>query len=118
VPTCHARRPTAASTRSRPPALTGYHARVDPRALGKRVAALVLVDADQGSWRGLRAALGEVPGVEWLGLMAGSSDFVLLVRVRDVEELRDTVLERLQEIPAVRSTETVFVLDEDDLRDR
>jgi DNA-binding Lrp family transcriptional regulator len=40
------------------------------------------------------------------------------VRVRDVEELRDTVLERLQEIPAVRSTETVFVLDEDDLRDR
>jgi hypothetical protein len=28
------------------------------------------------------------------------------------------VLERLQEIPAVRSTETVFVLDEDDLRDR
>jgi DNA-binding Lrp family transcriptional regulator len=98
--------------------LTGYHARVDPRALGKRVAALVLVDADQGSWRGLRAALGEVPGVEWLGLMAGSSDFVLLVRVRDVEELRDTVLERLQEIPAVRSTETVFVLDEDDLRDR
>jgi len=35
------------------------------------------------------------------------------VRVRDVESLRDVVLERLHRIPAVKTTQTVFVLDEE-----
>jgi hypothetical protein len=36
----------------------------------------------------------------------------VIVRVHDVS-LRDVVLERLHRIKAVRSTQTVFVLDED-----
>jgi hypothetical protein len=36
----------------------------------------------------------------------------LHVRVPDVPALRDVVLVRLQGMPAVRSTQTIFVLDE------
>ena len=42
----------------------------------------------------------------------GTFDFSLLVRVPDMQTLRDVVLERLQAMPEVRSTQTAFVLDE------
>jgi DNA-binding Lrp family transcriptional regulator len=51
-----------------------------------------------------------------VALTAGGFDFVLLVRVPDVETLRDVVLEGLQGMRGVRSTQTMFVLDEDDRR--
>jgi DNA-binding Lrp family transcriptional regulator len=47
-------------------------------------------------------------------LTAGGFDFVLLVRAPDVETLRDVVLERLAGLPGVRSTQTMFILDEYD----
>lgn len=37
---------------------------------------------------------------------------VLLVRVPDIAALRDVVLDRLHEMEHVRSTQTIFVLDE------
>jgi Lrp/AsnC ligand binding domain len=37
---------------------------------------------------------------------------VLLVRVPDIHALRDVVLVRLHGIPHVRTTHTIFVLDE------
>ena len=45
-------------------------------------------------------------------LTSGAFDCVLLVRASDVRALRDVLLEQLQSHPAVRSTQTVFVLDE------
>ena len=92
--------------------VTGFTVRTDPRRLGLEVAALVIVSADQRSWRSLRTELVELPGVEYVALTAGSFDFVLLVRVPDVETLRDVVLERLQSMEGIRSTQSMFVLDE------
>ncbi len=92
--------------------ISGFTVRTDPRKLGLEVAALVIVNADQGSWRELRRQLEQLPGAEYVALTAGGFDFVLLVRVPDVETLRDVVLERLQSMPQVRSTQTMFILDE------
>jgi DNA-binding Lrp family transcriptional regulator len=94
--------------------ITGFTARTDPRRLGLDVAALVIVNADQRSWRGLRDELRNLPGAEYVALLAGGFDFVVLVRVPDVETLRDVVLERLQATEGVRSTQTMFILDEYD----
>ena len=96
--------------------LLGFTARVDPKAAGLDVTAMVFVDAEQGEWRTLRAELGELPGVEWVGLTTGSHDFVLIVRAADMATLRDVVLERLQGMRGIRATQTMFVLDEDDRR--
>lgn len=94
--------------------IRGFSARVDPGKLGLDVTALILVNVDQRSWRNAREQLLALPGVVYLALTTGAFDFVLIVRVRDVESLRDVVLDRLQGMPEIRSTQTVFVLDEED----
>jgi DNA-binding Lrp family transcriptional regulator len=94
--------------------ITGFTARTDPRRLGLDVAALIIVNADQRSWRDLLEKLKELPGAQYVALTAGGFDFVLLVRAPDVETLRDVVLERLAGLPGVRSTQTMFILDEYD----
>ena len=96
--------------------IRGFTVRTDPRQLGLDVTALILVSGEQRTWRELRAELGQLPGVEYVALTAGSFDFVLLVRVPDVETLRDVVLDGLQGMRGVRTTQTMFVLDEDDRR--
>jgi DNA-binding Lrp family transcriptional regulator len=97
-------------------AITAFTVRTDPHRLGLDVTAFILVSGEQRTWRELRAELGQLPGVEYVALTAGSHDFVLLVRVPDVETLRDVVLDGLQSMRGVRSTQTMFVLDEDDRR--
>jgi DNA-binding Lrp family transcriptional regulator len=92
--------------------IEGFTVRVDPRALGLRISALVLVNVEQRSWRDVRPQLLALPGAEWLGATAGEFDFALLVRTPDVETMRDVVLDRLQLIPGVRATETVLLLDD------
>lgn len=92
--------------------ITAYTVRTDPAALGMGVAAVILITCDQGSWRSARRKLIEVPGVEHLAATTGSFDFVVRVRVADAETLRDVVLGNLHAISEVRTTQTLFVLDD------
>jgi DNA-binding Lrp family transcriptional regulator len=92
--------------------IEGFTVRVDPRAMGLRISALVLVNVEQRAWRDVRPRLLALPGAEWLGATAGEFDFALLVRAPDVETMRDVVLERLQFIPGVKASETVLLLDD------
>lgn len=95
--------------------ITGFAAVVDHAQMGLTVAALILVNVEQHAWRDARDKLRHLPGLHYLALTTGGFDFALLVRVADVDTLRDVVLDRLQGMPEVRSTQTVFVLDDDDL---
>lgn len=97
--------------------ITGFTVRTDPRRLGLSVAALLIVNADQRSWRQVLGELRHLPGAWYVALTAGSFDFVVLVRVADVETLRDVVLDRLQTMAGVRSTQTMFILEEFDQLD-
>lgn len=85
---------------------------VDHRQLGWPIAALVLVNVVQHSWREVGAQLRRLPGVDWLALSTGSFDYVLLVRAQDVDHLRDVILDGVQSIPGVRSAQTLLLLDE------
>jgi Lrp/AsnC family leucine-responsive transcriptional regulator len=93
--------------------ITGFRAEVSPSALGFGIAAVILVNVDQGAWAAVREELVRLPGFEYLAVTSGGFDFIVLVRVRDVESLRDVVLQRLHRIPAVKTTQTIFVLDEE-----
>lgn len=93
--------------------ITGFRAEVDPAALGYSITAMILVNVEQGDWAQVREKLVKLPGFEYLAVTSGGFDFVVLVRVQDVASLRDVVLHRLHRIEAVKSTQTVFVLDED-----
>jgi DNA-binding Lrp family transcriptional regulator len=85
---------------------------VDHRALGHNITALILLDIDQHAWRAVEDEVMALPGVEYVALTTGTFDVVMLVRAADMDTLRDVVLERLQSMPAVRSTQTSFVLEE------
>ncbi len=97
-------------------AIRAFTVRTDPRRLGLDVTALIIVNGEQRTWRELLGELQQLPGVEYVALTAGGFDFVLIVRVPDVETLRDVVLDGLQGIAGVRSTQTMFILDEYDQR--
>jgi len=92
--------------------ITGYHAAVDPRALGLDIVALILLNVDQHAWRLARDQLLQVNGLEYLAFTSGDFDMVALVRAPDIPHLRDVVLVEIQAITEVRNTETIFVLDE------
>ncbi|HEX6569222.1 MAG TPA: Lrp/AsnC family transcriptional regulator [Acidimicrobiales bacterium] len=92
--------------------ITGFTATVDPAKIGHGVAALILVNVEQNEWRAARDELLHLPGVEYLAFTSGGFDMVALVRVGSIEALRDVVLDHLHGTTHVRSTQTVFVLDE------
>ena len=85
---------------------------VDHHKLGLPIAALVLVNVVQHSWRDVAAQLRRLPGVEWMALSSGTFDYVLLVRAPNIEHLRDVILGDLQSIPEIRSSQTLVLLDE------
>jgi DNA-binding Lrp family transcriptional regulator len=93
--------------------IRGFRADVDPHAIGLDVAALIMINVEQGSWPTTRDKVSRLPGVEYVAMTSGEFDFVLLVRMPDIAALRDVVLYRLQGMPEVRSTHTIFVLDEE-----
>ena len=93
--------------------ITGFTATVDPLALGLGVAALVFVDIEQHDWRTLAERTGLIPGVEYLAMCAGRFDLMLIARaVESIPRFPDVLLEQIQRLPGMRSTESVVILDE------
>ncbi|MUL42836.1 Lrp/AsnC family transcriptional regulator [Streptomonospora sp. PA3] len=96
--------------------IRGFTAVIDHEKYGNGLAAYVSVRIEQHSWERFRDYLSDIPEVDHAALVSGDVDLLLLVRVADAAALRTFVLERLQRIPEVRSTQTMFILDEPALR--
>ncbi|MEM9204286.1 MAG: Lrp/AsnC family transcriptional regulator [Actinomycetota bacterium] len=92
--------------------IQGFEARVAPAAVGLPVGALITLSAEQVEWADMHDRLTSIDSVQWVGLTAGSSDFVVLVRARSLDDLRDVVLRELLLVPGIRNTETAVLLDE------
>ncbi|KID32383.1 Lrp/AsnC family leucine-responsive transcriptional regulator [Prauserella rugosa] len=90
--------------------ITGYHATVDPRAVGLGVTALVGIQpTDTASNDEIADELSVLPEVESCYAVAGDEAFVVKVRVETVDELEHT-LGRLRRIDGVGRTRTTVVL--------
>ncbi|MDP9864064.1 MULTISPECIES: Lrp/AsnC family transcriptional regulator [Streptosporangium] len=84
---------------------------VDPAAVGKGVAAFVMIDAN--AWMGgeeTAAALAALPWIEEAHIVAGAASLLVKVRTSSPEDLQ-AVLRRLHDVPGVTSTQTVVVLE-------
>ena len=92
--------------------ITGFRAVIDPERFGYTVSAYVAVRLRQRSWHEFVVRLNDIPEVEHAAMVSGDHDGLLLVRATDTRALRDIVLERLQAMPEVLGTETMFILDE------
>ncbi len=90
--------------------ITGYHAAVEPAALGLGVSALVgILQGDRGDPDRIYAALREMPEIEDCWFVAGEETFVVKVRVPDMTSL-EQVIGALNRIRGVARTRTTVVL--------
>jgi DNA-binding Lrp family transcriptional regulator len=93
----------------------GFAAVVNPVRAGTPVGALVLVKSGQpghGRWKGWKERLEAISAVEYAAMVAGDTDVLVLLRAKDHEELRRVLLEEIQGIEFVGSTQTLLILDE------
>lgn len=90
--------------------ITGYHATVDPGALGRSVAALVGIHlSDTSDQDAVELELSRLEEIEDCWFVAGDESFTIKVRVPDVNAL-ETTLSRLRRIQGIAYTRTTVVL--------
>ncbi|WP_405735712.1 Lrp/AsnC family transcriptional regulator [Streptomyces sp. NBC_01537] len=92
--------------------ISGFTARLNPQRAGLSTSAYMTVTIEQNAWRHVSKALREIPYVENFALVGGDFDVLVMVRAPDNTALRHVVLERIQEVPGVRSTRTWLVFEE------
>src|ERR1700722_2633229 len=112
IPTSRASAYARVARLEREGVITGYAALVDPVRYGYALSAYVYLDIAQRSWKSVRGQLLSMPEIDHVALVSGEHDILLRVRARDAVSLRDVVLTRLQDIPEVRSTQTVLIFEE------
>ncbi len=91
--------------------LRGYHADVDPAAVGQELLAFITVRTGEGARAKATAELlAGIPEVLEVHRTVGEDCFVLKVRVADTEALGALLDEKIQQLPPVASTRTTIVL--------
>lgn len=92
--------------------ITGYHAAIDPAALGYRMLAIVGLQTDQDPLLSENLdRIAEIPEIEALYVVTGRWDLVAEIRARDQEHLRRVIIEKLWKIPGFRHSETMISLE-------
>ncbi|MGW0825105.1 Lrp/AsnC family transcriptional regulator [Streptomyces sp. NPDC002845] len=90
--------------------ITGYHAAVQPRALGRALQALVFVRLRPLSREvisGFETYLAQLPEVVSVFVVSGDDDVVVQVAVQDIERLHAFLMDRLsarREVVSFRSS--------------
>jgi DNA-binding Lrp family transcriptional regulator len=92
--------------------ITGYAAHVDPHKYGHRVSAYIFLDIRQHAWKSIREKVLKIREIDHVALVTGAHDIVMLARTADVLALRDLVLNKLQMLDGVESTQTELIFDE------
>jgi DNA-binding Lrp family transcriptional regulator len=94
--------------------IRGYHADIDPAALGQPLQAMIAVrlqSSARGKMRDFAAEVITLPGVLNIYFLAGAEDFLIHIAAANTEHLRDFVVEHLGGNPAVASTETNLIFE-------
>lgn len=94
--------------------IRGFHADVDPVALGRGLQAMIAVRMRSGARSQLTAFAQHMaarPEVLDVYFVAGANDFLIHVAVRDTSTLRAFVVEQLNERPELALTETSLIFE-------
>jgi DNA-binding Lrp family transcriptional regulator len=94
-------------------AIRGYRAVVDDRLLGKRMTVYIRVSLERQSAAVLasfEAAIRKCKGIASCHLMAGQYDYMLVVRVADIDDYGRLHRNELSRLPGVTRLETSFAL--------
>jgi Lrp/AsnC family transcriptional regulator for asnA, asnC and gidA len=84
--------------------------RVNPHRVGFSAPATINVAVQIPHLEAAIAEISQFPEVSWLALVTGEYDLIVDVLCRDVDHLTELITRRLQQVPGVIKTETVYVL--------
>ncbi|MFK8023298.1 MAG: Lrp/AsnC family transcriptional regulator [Ilumatobacter sp.] len=94
--------------------VSGYHADVDLRALGREIEALVSVRVSPKNRERVDAVVGaiwELPETIAVSLLSGEIDLIVHVAVASTDHLRDVVVDRIASIPGVVDERTSLLFE-------
>ena len=95
--------------------ISGYHARLNPAALGQALMVFVTVSlkaTDEATLKAFNAAVKPVKPILECHMVGGGFDYLLKIRVRDMAEYRDILGGVIGTLPMVESTHSYFVMEE------
>lgn len=95
--------------------ILGYRARLDPHKLGASMLVFVEILLDRTTpniFDQFKAAVKDQPEVMECHLVAGGFDYLLKLRVADMEDYRRVAGRVLWQLPGVRETRTYAVMEE------
>lgn len=91
--------------------LRGYHADIDPRAVGLGVSAIVGLRVEQGREEDALDRLREIEAIRTIHLTTGEWDVVMRVYAEDTDELRDVMFEEIASMDGFSRSQTMIILD-------
>jgi Lrp/AsnC family transcriptional regulator, leucine-responsive regulatory protein len=95
--------------------IRGYHAELDPQRLGQQLLAYIEVSLDRTTpdvFDHFRSAMQALEIVQECCMVAGGFDYLLKIRVRDMQEFRRVLGDEIAGIRGVQQTHTYFVMEE------
>jgi Lrp/AsnC family transcriptional regulator for asnA, asnC and gidA len=93
--------------------IEGYHARVDPDAVGLGVSAFVGIRVDQGGEWDTLERLRDIEGVQEVHLTTGEWDIVARVYAEDTDALRELMFSSVPETSGFDRSQTMVILGTD-----
>ena len=93
--------------------IKGYHATVDPKAVGYGTSALVGLTVEQGHEEQTLEQLRELDGVQEVHLTTGEWDVVLRVYAHDTDDLRKLMFEHIAAMDGFSRSQTMVILGTD-----
>lgn len=94
--------------------IRGFHADIDPAAIGLPLQAMVSVRLQSGARGKIRDFLQQIrrrPSVIDVYFLAGADDFILHVAARDTDDLRSFVVDNLNSDADVAGTQTSLIFE-------
>lgn len=95
--------------------ISGYHARLNPAALGQALMVFVTVSlkaTDEATLKAFNAAVKPVKQILECHMVGGGFDYLLKIRVRDMGEYRDILGGVIGALPMVEGTHSYFVMEQ------
>jgi Lrp/AsnC family transcriptional regulator for asnA, asnC and gidA len=91
--------------------ITGYHAEVDPKAIGYDVSAVIGFQVEQGREDSVLDRLSDIEGVQEIHLTTGDWDVIARLYAADADELKELLFDRIANMDGLLRSNTMVVLD-------
>ncbi len=74
------------------------------------IKALMVIKAETGKWKDVIESLKSITHIKQISALTGIYDILLEIQVKEMEELNDVILEKIDKIDGIISTNTFIVL--------